>query len=321
MGVQTFASAATRDSRCETTNLAGLPITTASRAYLVVAVLADHGRALASVGAPRARLVFVDIGHALSLAAQVPVYGEALAAADIIHADGGFLVTLSRFLGGPAIRERSATTDMIHDIAGVAQANGLSFYLLGGSEDVNSACAAQLKELYPGLVIAGRHHGFFKEDDVATLLGDIAACAPDVIWVGLGKPYEQIFARALARSVSATWIVTCGGCFKRFITGGYRRAPRWDAGGESGMAAPHGVGPEAAVLALCRDLAPRRLAHHRTPYRDDPRNPNDACGATPNSAATMTEILVKIPRTRTKTGHSTLSADIIWPSIKLRIST
>lgn len=202
----------------ETVRLGGVEIVTASRSQLVEAFLSDHDR-----GTTRPRLVFDANGQALSLAAQDSAYHAALGGADIVHADGGFLVTLSR-LAKARIAERSATTDLIHDLARACSRKGLSFYLLGGTEDVNARCVARLKQIYPELIIAGRHHGFF--NSIEPVIADVEAAAPAILWLGLGKPREQILALELSDRLSATWIVTCGGCFD-FVAGDASRAPRW----------------------------------------------------------------------------------------------
>jgi UDP-N-acetyl-D-mannosaminuronic acid transferase (WecB/TagA/CpsF family) len=99
-----------------------------SRRQLVELALDDCRREIP------ARLVFDANGHALSLARTDPHYQTNVKQADIIHADGGFLVTLSKKLGLPAIPERSATTDMIHDFAEAFSGTGRGFFLLGGGK-------------------------------------------------------------------------------------------------------------------------------------------------------------------------------------------
>lgn len=101
---------------------------------------------------------------------------------------------------------------------------GLTFFLLGGEEEVNKECAELLESKYPGLKIAGRHHGYFDDvDAIAKAIGDSRA---DVVWVGLGKPLEQEISLKLRSLVNTSWIITCGGCFN-FVTGKYKRAPLW----------------------------------------------------------------------------------------------
>jgi N-acetylglucosaminyldiphosphoundecaprenol N-acetyl-beta-D-mannosaminyltransferase len=173
-----------------------------------------------------AMLMFDSNGQGLAMAQGSPQFRDWLLAADVVHADGQPVVIASRLLGRKAIRERSATTDLFHDICAAAVPDGLRMYLLGGSEEVNSLCAAKMQALYPGLVIAGRRNGYFTREEEADVIAEINAARPDVVWVGLGKPKEQGFSVRNRRSIDATWLITCGGCYN-FVTGHYSRAPRW----------------------------------------------------------------------------------------------
>lgn len=173
-----------------------------------------------------ARLVFDANGHALSLAKIDATYRRNIAQADIIHADGAFLVTLSRVLRLPRIPERSATTDMIHDFAAAFSGRAGGFYLLGGEERVNAECADALEKEYPELRIAGRQNGFFAEAEEQAVVDSINASGAEILWVGLGKPKEQTFAVRWRAQLKVRWVVTCGGCYN-YLTGDYPRAPDW----------------------------------------------------------------------------------------------
>lgn len=178
-------------------------------------------------GVTRPKLVMDVNGHGLSLARRDRHFRDVVAQADIVHADGGFLLPVSRYFCENTIPERSATTDMIHDFAASFMHSGKSFYLLGATEEVNQQCAEKLLELYPGLNIVGRRNGYFDMSDEDEIIADINRVQPDVIWLGLGKPKEQEVALRWRDRIDATaWIVTCGGCFN-YITGHYSRAPMW----------------------------------------------------------------------------------------------
>ena len=174
----------------------------------------------------RPKLLYDINGHAISLFRSDHRYREALKAADLVHADGQSVVVASRLLCAQPIRERTATTDMLLDYAVRAAKEGVSFFLLGGDEATNAACAARLRELYPTLKIAGRHHGYFSSAEEASVLQAIEDSGADILWVGLGKPLEQIFGVRARERLSCSWIITCGGCFN-YTTGRYRRAPKW----------------------------------------------------------------------------------------------
>jgi N-acetylglucosaminyldiphosphoundecaprenol N-acetyl-beta-D-mannosaminyltransferase len=172
------------------------------------------------------RLLFSANGQVLSLVARNPEFREALQQADLVHADGQAIVFASRRIPGHSIPERSATTDLIHDLSRTALDEGLSFFLLGGDEDLNVRCARTLERLYTGLVIAGRRNGYFDRSQEPEVCEEINASGADIVWVGLGKPEEQLFSVRNRGALHAAWAITCGGAFN-FVTGDYRRAPHW----------------------------------------------------------------------------------------------
>jgi exopolysaccharide biosynthesis WecB/TagA/CpsF family protein len=176
--------------------------------------------------APQAISVLDINGQAVSMFAGDPEFAAALEAGDIIHADGQFIIWLSRLFAPQAVPERTATTDLIHAAAAAAAEAGLSFYLLGATEEVNAAAAARLAELYPGLQIVGRRNGFFAPEEEDAVIKAINKSGADILWVGLGKPKEQLFAMRRKADLACGWLVTCGGCFN-FLTGAYSRAPVW----------------------------------------------------------------------------------------------
>jgi N-acetylglucosaminyldiphosphoundecaprenol N-acetyl-beta-D-mannosaminyltransferase len=185
------------------------------------------GDCLAARQFPRSpKLVFAANGHAISMAVTNSAFRRSFRQATIVHADGQPVVFASRLLTRSPIPERSATTDFIYDAAGAARDAGLRFFLLGGSEDVNARCAEELVRRYPGLVIAGRRNGYFAADDEAAICEAINSAKADVVWVGLGVPFEYDFCARNKARLKAGWIVTSGGCFN-FVSGDYARAPRW----------------------------------------------------------------------------------------------
>jgi exopolysaccharide biosynthesis WecB/TagA/CpsF family protein len=189
-------------------------------------LMVEHCFAKRATRALPPKLVIAVNGHSLSLAAKDPEFHAYHELADIIHADGQPIVFASKFLTSAPIPERSATTDLFHDAARAAARHGLKFYLLGAKEEVNAQCADRMRELYPGLKIVGRHHGYFSYDEEAEICEDINRSGADVVWVGLGIPLEHAFCVRNKHRLAVGWIVTAGGCYN-YVTGHYRRAPDW----------------------------------------------------------------------------------------------
>jgi N-acetylglucosaminyldiphosphoundecaprenol N-acetyl-beta-D-mannosaminyltransferase len=204
----------------------GLPITALSRkawaAHIVAEALARRG---SQSGQPR--FYTSANGHVISRYARDPQFRDLMNAADGIDADGQPLVIASKLLTRTPIPERTATTDTFHDVAQVGAAVGLRYFLLGGSEDINAAAASAVMVGNPGLIVSGRHNGYFTSSDEAAIVAAINAAAPDVLWVGLGVPKEHAFVvRNRKRLTGVGVIKTCGGLFD-FVAGKNPRAPQW----------------------------------------------------------------------------------------------
>lgn len=172
------------------------------------------------------KLVFHLNGQAISLAARDKEFRHFNEIADHVHADGQPVVWATRFLASPGIPERSPVTDFFHDAAFVASKAGLRFYLLGSTEEDNTACAEIMRWRYPGLVIAGRRHGYFGLEEEEAICDAINAADADVVWVGLGIPLQQAFCVRNRHRIRAGWLVVAGGCFN-YVSGRYKRAPVW----------------------------------------------------------------------------------------------
>ena len=177
-----------------------------------------------SCGTPK--LIFAANGQTISLAARDAEFRRFHELADHVHADGQAVVFATRFFARPGIPERSSTTDFFHDAARAARLHGLRFFLFGATEEVNAACAEAMLAKHPGLVIAGRRHGYFGADEEASICEEINASRADVVWIGLGVPLEQSFAVRNRHRLRAGWLVLAGGCFN-YVTGHYARAPQW----------------------------------------------------------------------------------------------
>ncbi|TGR95077.1 glycosyltransferase, partial [bacterium M00.F.Ca.ET.191.01.1.1] len=78
-----------------------------------------------------------------------------------------------------------------------------------------------------GLRIVGNCHGYLAGEALEKKLDEINALAPDILWLGLGVPREQIFVRDFASRLSNVGVIkTSGGLFDH-LAGKVRRAPHW----------------------------------------------------------------------------------------------
>lgn len=205
----------------------GLKTAILTREKLAEIMVADCLQARKTGSGWRPRLVFSSNGQGIVLAARDPAFAQVMGEADIVHADGMSVVFASRLLGRDALPERVATTDFIFDACDAAERHGLSFYFFGGREEDNSRAVQWVKSRYPKLKVSGRQHGYFSAAEEDRIIEEIAACRPDVLWLGLGKPRQEVFALKLRdRLPGLGWIKTCGGMFD-YYSGRSERAPNW----------------------------------------------------------------------------------------------
>jgi exopolysaccharide biosynthesis WecB/TagA/CpsF family protein len=166
-------------------------------------------------------------GQVVSMCARDAQIRAAFLAADLIHADGTPLVFASRLKCRTPLPERVATTDLFHDVARVAESCGATFFLLGAAPDVLNAAMAKVRQKYPGLAIAGSRHGYFGDDEAAQVVAEINRARPDVLWIGMGVPREQLFALRHRTELTGVGVIkTSGGLFD-FLSERNTRAPAW----------------------------------------------------------------------------------------------
>lgn len=225
--------------------LGGLPITTRdmqqSSKHLVVQAISARGQKARPYYSTSAN------GQVIALAAKDEEFKSLVMSADEIHADGMPMVLLSRLLTRNPIRERVATTDLVHAVAAEAELAGLSFYFLGGTPEVSQRAVECMRQKYPKLIFAGASDGYFSAEQEASIAEDIARLKPDFLWIGLGVPLEQQFVARHIETLRGVGVIkTSGGLFD-FLAGKNRRAPRW----------MQNVGLEWVYRTI---LEPRRLA-------------------------------------------------------------
>ncbi|MDR3376737.1 MAG: WecB/TagA/CpsF family glycosyltransferase [Ancalomicrobiaceae bacterium] len=203
----------------------GLPIAVTDRAGAALSMCRIAVARRGKGGAPH--YVTSANGQVIAMCDRDRRVRELFLAANAVHADGMPLVFASKLLTSRPLPERVATTDLIHDVMAIAPRFGLRSFLLGGTEDVNAAAVANLRQLYPDVPeIAGRH-GYFDDGEEASIVEAVNSFAPDILWVGLGVPKEQEFAlRNLHRLCNVGVIKTSGGLFD-FLSGRRPRAPKF----------------------------------------------------------------------------------------------
>lgn len=102
-----------------------------------------------------------------------------------------------------------------------------SFYLVGGRQNVIDDTVRKLQQDFKGINIVGAHNGYFDSDnEMLQVIDDIAAKRPDVVFVAMGSPKQELFMEQMQQSHSQAIYQGLGGSFDVY-TGHVARAPQW----------------------------------------------------------------------------------------------
>lgn len=211
----------------EKVTVGGLPIVRLGRKQFAELMVADWKKQVDSQGTLLPKISYSANGQIIAEVNGNAAMHSFFKRADYIDADGMWLVFASKVLGRKKLTERVSTTDFFHDAARAAELNGLSFFILGSTEKNNEAACKKIKGMYPGLKMAGSHHGYFGEKDEDAIIKKICASNADILWVAMGYPRQELFVdRNAPRLRGVTWIKTCGGLLEHILEL-HPRAPLW----------------------------------------------------------------------------------------------
>ena len=101
-----------------------------------------------------------------------------------------------------------------------------TFYLIGSKQEVIEDTVKQLKSQYDGITIVGYRNGYINNDkERNALIQDVASKRPDVVFVAMGSPKQEILMTDMMKVHPAIY-QGLGGSFDVY-TGRVKRAPLW----------------------------------------------------------------------------------------------
>jgi UDP-N-acetyl-D-mannosaminouronate:lipid I N-acetyl-D-mannosaminouronosyltransferase len=103
------------------------------------------------------------------------------------------------------------------------------FYLVGGRDEVVEQTVARLQSEFPGIRIVNYRNGYLRnESEKQALIDDIVAKKPDVVFVAMGSPRQELLMEEMHHYHPAVY-QGLGGSFDVYI-GRVQRAPEWWVG-------------------------------------------------------------------------------------------
>ena len=143
--------------------------------------------------------------------------------AALVLPDGAGVVLGARILGTP-LKQKVAGVEFAEGLLGVLEQTGKRLYLLGGKPGIAELAAEKMRQKHPGLQICGMADGYFKDE--APIIEKINAARPDVLFVCLGAPKQELFMKDHLDALHVKLMIGLGGSLDSFA-GTVKRAPKW----------------------------------------------------------------------------------------------
>ena len=170
------------------------------------------------------RLVCLNVAKFIGMRKSAEL-DQDVRSSNIISIDGRGVVWAARLLG-IAVPERVAGVDLMEGMIQLCAAKRYRPYLLGARPDVLQNLITNIRHRFPGLELAGSHHGYFGPDQEREIMAAVKCSRADCLFVGMPTPRKE---RLLARyhdDLGIPFTMGVGGSFD-VLAGKILRAPRF----------------------------------------------------------------------------------------------
>jgi len=158
-------------------------------------------------------------------ASDDPELAAIIKGADLVNADGMSVLWAGRFLGH-SMPERVPGIDFMEALLARAATSGYQVFFLGAREEVVTAVVEIEIGRHPGLVVAGYRNGYWRAEEEAGVVAQIAATRPAILLVAMSSPKKERFLSNHLEELGVPLVVGVGGSFD-VVAGVTARAPMW----------------------------------------------------------------------------------------------
>lgn len=150
-------------------------------------------------------------------------YYHLLLNADYIAPDGIGIVRAAKKLGTP-IKERVPGFELMLGLLELSNMHKKRVYFIGAKEEVVTQAVKNAGKVWPNLVVAGYHHGYFDHSNNG-MIERIKSLEPDLILVAFGFPRQEKWIHQYLETAEHGIAVGVGGSFD-VLSGKAKRAPK-----------------------------------------------------------------------------------------------
>jgi N-acetylglucosaminyldiphosphoundecaprenol N-acetyl-beta-D-mannosaminyltransferase len=176
-----------------------------------------------------ARIIATISPNSYGMATGHAEFREALLDADYLVLDGAYFGLGGLLLKGQSIRVNNGPAVFRHFMDRLNHDGGRAFFL-GSTDKTLALIRARASSDYPRVTVGGFSPPYspsFSPLDVAQMLDAINAFHPDVLFVGMTAPKQEIWAHHNGRKTNAAVVASIGAVFDWYAGNEKEIAPIW----------------------------------------------------------------------------------------------
>jgi N-acetylglucosaminyldiphosphoundecaprenol N-acetyl-beta-D-mannosaminyltransferase len=166
--------------------------------------------------------------HGVSEAGEDLAFRKILNRSFLTTPDGMPMVWMGKMQG---VREmgRVYGPDLMLRVCEFTEGRGYRHFFYGGGVGVAEELIGRLRQRFPKMEVAGSYTPPFRPltvEEEKDLVQQVAACRPDIFWVGLSTPKQERFMAKYCEKLDARLFFGVGAAFD-FHAGRVPQAPKW----------------------------------------------------------------------------------------------
>jgi len=166
--------------------------------------------------------------HTVMLCRRSQALRRIVNASGMTTPDGMPMVWLSRWAGHPQV-SRVYGPDLMLAAMEHSVAAGHRHYFYGGQPGIAQRLQQAMEQRFPGVRVVGAltpPMGSANELATPEVAAEINAARPDIVWIGVSSPKQDLLMASLRPRLSAAVLIGVGAAFD-FHTGRVAQAPAW----------------------------------------------------------------------------------------------
>ena len=125
--------------------------------------------------------------------------------------------------------DRVAGPELMLEVLSRPEFAHCTHYLYGGKVGVAEELRNMLAQRFPGIHIVGTYTPPFRDftpEEEIDFLNHVRACRPDIVWIGIGAPRQELFMRRYQQKLGVCLMFGVGAAFD-YHTGRLADSPEW----------------------------------------------------------------------------------------------